>query len=506
MFSVTSRQALAVAGLSVLALATSPLGPAASQPAGEIRTDVPTAVEIRPEVVEADGKIRRLDLPANRSTLEDVAVENLREELATVKPLKSDVTVIQENGPAAKRYNVVFVGDGYTAREQDQYVREVRDFWKKFQVDEPFKSYKNSFNVYAVNVISRDSGVDGHPAGVDRDTALDIEVGCFNTSRLMCVDTQKAKQYAANAPAVDLVIAMGNTDADAAGGYPGVSAVSARAWDAPYAALHEIGHSMGGLMDEYFYDNKRYTGREPKAANISTYDAATMRRKGAKWADMLGDRQPDGSRIDTYEGAFISYSSGIYRPTRDSRMSDTMKPFNAPSVKALVAALKRRVPGARPDGDNPPGSTPTAEPTTEPTSNPTTEPTAGPTTEPTGGPTTEPTNGGDTFADNRQQEIGDYGKVTSSVTSTFSGASKVTLTVDLSHRCSDQLRLVVVTPDGRRNTVKRSRATCRNAWEGPKSETYSMRSASAGTWTLEVSDHARGGTGTLNGWSVKFAK
>lgn len=495
---VRPRHLMTVAGLAALAMAVVPLGPASSQPADDARVDIPAPSEIRPEVIEADGSIRALDLPISRKSTYTPAVENLREELATVKPLRSKVTTIQETGAASGRYNVVFVGDGYTSREQSKYLREVRDFWEKFQVDEPFKSYKKSFNVYAVNVISRQSGVDGYPAGAKRDTAMDMEVGCFDTARLMCVDTQKAKRYAANAPAVDLVIAMGNTDADAAGGYPGVSAVSARAWDAPYAALHEIGHSMGGLADEYFYDNKRYTGRELRAANVSIYSSSEMRRKGVKWANLLGTSTPDGGRIDTYEGAYISYSRGIYRPSRDSRMRNTMKAFNTPSVNALVAALKRRVPGARPDSEGPPGG----GPTTGPTSGPTTGPTSGPTS----GPTTEPTNGGDTFSDNTRRTIRDYQKVTSSVESTFRGASKVKLTVDINHRCSDHLLLVIVTPDGQRNTVKRSSSGCRYSWNGPLSDTYSMRSASHGTWTLEVSDHARGTSGTLNGWSIKFEK
>lgn len=51
---------------------------------------------------------------------------------------------------------------------------------------------------------------------------------------------------------------------------------------------HELGHSIGGLADEYDYG----TGdpREPGEPNASTYTAAQMRERSAKWYAWLGKR------------------------------------------------------------------------------------------------------------------------------------------------------------------------------------------------------------------------
>lgn len=120
-------------------------------------------------------------------------------------------------------------------------------------------------------------------------------------------------------------------------------------------------------------------------------------------------------------------------------------------------------------------------------------------------PTPEPND--DEFADTTTYTLDDYRTVTSTVQSTYPNANKVTIALDVTHSCGQQLAIALTTPDGRRNTLKRSQYS-RNcaAWQGTKSDTYTMRSASQGPWKLQVSDDYRGHTGTLNSWSVKFAK
>lgn len=165
--------------------------------------------------------------------------------------------------------------------------------------------------------------------------------------------------------------------------------------------------------------------------------------------------------------------------------------------------------GGRPTPTNPvPTGTPTDTPTNTPTDTPTDTPTSNPTTTtPTTAPTTTtPAPGQNEFSNNTSYDIRDYKTVTSDIQSTYSGANKVTLGIDMNHSCGQHIQIAVTTPDGRRNVVKRASYAYRcSPWNGMKSETYTMRSASNGKWSLEVSDNYRGETGTLNGWSVKFA-
>lgn len=137
--------------------------------------------------------------------------------------------------------------------------------------------------------------------------------------------------------------------------------------------------------------------------------------------------------------------------------------------------------------------TPDDKPTDEPTDKPTDKPTPNP--------------GQDEFVNNNSQPIRDLKAVESSVTSTKSGARELTISVDINHPCSQNLDIIVVTPDGRRNTLKRARYVNRNrctAWSGVKSGTYSMRSESKGPWKLIIADQVRGNEGTLNSWGIKL--
>jgi hypothetical protein len=84
-----------------------------------------------------------------------------------------DVTTLKNNGPTDKRIDLVFLGDGYTEQELEQYAIEVNDIASVFFQELPFNEYALYFNVYRVDVISNESGVDNDPTlGIDKDTAL----------------------------------------------------------------------------------------------------------------------------------------------------------------------------------------------------------------------------------------------------------------------------------------------------------------------------------------------
>lgn len=145
--------------------------------------------------------------------------------------------------------------------------------------------------------------------------------------------------------------------------------------------------------------------------------------------------------------------------------------------------------------------------TVTPTPNPGTPAPGKPTPDPVE-PTPDPVDPGqDEFVNKERIAIEDYRTAKSSINSTFAGAKKVTLSIDITHSCSQNLGIVLVTPDGRRNTLKRGGYSRRcTSWNGTLSDTYSMRTKSNGNWTLEISDGYRGNTGTLKGWSLKFQK
>ena len=216
-----------------------------------------------------------------------------------------EVTTLLDNGPSANRIDIVFVGDGYLASELGSYASHANTAMAAFLGIEPFTEYQGLFNVHRVDVISNESGVDHDPYGTYRDTAMDMAFWCSNIERLLCVSTSKAWGYANNVPSADVALAVANSSMYGGAGYTSanVATFSGANSAAADVAIHELGHSLGNLADEYFYTNDTYTGSEPSARNASTYDAATMASNGAKWAPWLGENQSqwDGL-VGTYEG------------------------------------------------------------------------------------------------------------------------------------------------------------------------------------------------------------
>ncbi|MFI9079704.1 M64 family metallopeptidase [Streptomyces sioyaensis] len=262
-----------------------------------------------------------------------------------------DVTPIVNNGPVGSKLDVVFIGDGYTAAQQEDFHADVRAKWAKMTAVEPYASYTGLFNVWAVDAVSHDSGVSGDPTqDVVRDTALNSAFFCEGTERLLCVDTDKVESYAAKAPAADLVVELSNStkyggagynDISSQVGYDGIATASSDNDRSDQIAVHETGHSLGKLADEYAYgESGTYSGPEPAQANLSTLSADQMTAQRQKWYRWMGQDSPDGGAVGAFEGGGY-YEHGLNRPTDNSIMRSLGRQFNLPGREAMIAGFYR---------------------------------------------------------------------------------------------------------------------------------------------------------------------
>jgi hypothetical protein len=247
----------------------------------------------------------------------------------------ADWSTVVDNGPAANRVDIVFVGDGYTQAQLDSglyaaHVQEYLDYlWSDADaLTDPFPRYKNFFNVHQIEVASQESGADRPSQGIFRNTALDATYETSGIDRLLTINTSKANAAVnenLSGTGITADMRMATVNDATYGGSGGTWAVYAGPnGQARELAIHELSHAFSKTADEYVTRTGAYTGGEPAAVN------ATKDPSGAKWSHWLGFEDPRADYLDigAYEGA-ADYPAGVYRPSLDSKMRTLSRPFNA---------------------------------------------------------------------------------------------------------------------------------------------------------------------------------
>ena len=249
--------------------------------------------------------------------------------------------------------NVVFMGDGYTDRDMGKdgaYEKLMRDAMEEFFALEPYKTFRNRFNVYAVKVVSPNGRI-----GEGYTTALGTGFG-NGSETYGSQDT--AYEYALRVPGIDsrdnlLVCILVNTMRSAGTAYMYESTLSSVTFSAAFGndpqylgpvLRHECGHGFAFLGDEYvtmqmtvpqsFIDgNNRVYADYGWNANVDFTDDPSK----VRWSAFLSDERYAG-KVGIYEGATL-YSLGAYRPSENSMMRDNLEYFNAPSRLAIYKRI-----------------------------------------------------------------------------------------------------------------------------------------------------------------------
>ncbi|MFI5805286.1 M64 family metallopeptidase [Streptomyces sp. NPDC051561] len=307
-------------------------------------------------------RLKRSSLTGKRSALLAVAGALLATVLAppvAAAPTESaaaTVVPIQTTGPTDKRFNLVILGDGYTAAEIPEFRADVEKHMNVLWSIEPFASYRSYINVWAVEMPSPESGVDCDPGLTDarRDTPLDMAFwgGCNANSvqRLLTVDTGKASAaadlVAGTRSANRQIVALANSDTYGGAGGSWATASGGNALSS-LITPHEIGHSLGGLADEYDYYGRGvpggiHTGGEPNSVHHTLLTEEEMRNKQQKWWRWLGEESLSGGRIGRHEGGMYA-TKGVWRPSKHSMMKTLGYDFDQVEREVMTQAISRKV-------------------------------------------------------------------------------------------------------------------------------------------------------------------
>lgn len=266
--------------------------------------------------------------------------------------------------------DIVFIGDGYDAKDiaKGTFKQNTEDGFKHFFGIEPYSTYKDYFNVYAVVSKSDDSGIG------TVNTVIDTKFGSYFTqNRIKAPAADKCFQWAKRADASmdlskSLVIMLMNTST-----YEGVTMmygdgsaiaccpVSTDAYPYDFRGIiqHEAGgHGFGKLGDEYIYHNafiqtcnctdgcEHPQGDDDTMTSYGVYKSKgwyknlsmTADAKQVPWAHLIYHKNYS-DKVDMYEGGYM-HTRGVYRSEATSCMNNNIPYYSAISRQAIVERIK----------------------------------------------------------------------------------------------------------------------------------------------------------------------
>ena len=260
--------------------------------------------------------------------------------------------------------NIVLLGDGFSAKDiaSGDYLKDIKQEVEYFFGIEPYKTYRDYFNVYTAIPLSTESGVG---------TVNTIRYNRFNTTFTggvgLKADYDEVFDYALGAPTVNkgnlnqtlIIIVPNSTD------YGGICQMwedgSAIAFcpqstygyplDTRGVIQHEAGgHGFGKLGDEYIYHNAfidfcdctccghvlEFNG----AKSLGWYDNLELTGKmhSVGWSHLIfDDRYSD--IVDIYEGGYM-HNRGVFRSEPNSCMNNDIPYYSTISRESIVKRIK----------------------------------------------------------------------------------------------------------------------------------------------------------------------
>lgn len=260
--------------------------------------------------------------------------------------------------------NIVLLGDGFNAKDiaSGKYLKDIKQEVEYFFGIEPYKTYRDYFNVYTAIPLSTESGIG---------TVNTIRYNRFNTTFTggvgLKADYDEVFDYALGAPTVNksnlnqtlIIMVPNSTD------YGGICQMwedgSAIAFcpqstygyplDTRGVIQHEAGgHGFGKLGDEYIYHNAfidacgcsccghvlEFNG----AKSLGWYDNLELTGKmhSVGWSHLIfDDRYSD--IVDIYEGGYM-HNRGVFRSEPNSCMNNDIPYYSTISRESIVKRIK----------------------------------------------------------------------------------------------------------------------------------------------------------------------
>ena len=158
---------------------------------------------------------------------------------------------------------------------------------------EPFNTRKNDINIRAIETPAQESGVAKPHPGVFKRTPLSAHYSSFDSERYVLSYDNKTLRNVASAVPYEFMVILVNEKTYGGGGiYNLYTTVAVDNKFSGYIMIHEMGHHMAGLADEYYSSSTAYEAPsieiEPWEPNIT----ALLDKDNIKWKELIEEDTP----------------------------------------------------------------------------------------------------------------------------------------------------------------------------------------------------------------------
>ena len=228
---------------------------------------------------------------------------------------------LHESGDPAEKLDLLILGDGYTAAERGKFERDARRLTAVLLATSPFTERQRDINVWGLVPPSAVSGVTRPSQRIYKRTPLGATYDAFGTERyILTFENRAFRDIAANAP-YEAVEILTNSATYGGGGIFGLyGTVAADSVWAPYIFVHEFGHHIAGLADEYYTSDVAYL---PAADRVEPWEpnvTALLDPAALKWKDLV----TPGTLLPTPwpREEFERYTKDVQQRRRDIRAAN----------------------------------------------------------------------------------------------------------------------------------------------------------------------------------------
>ena len=194
-----------------------------------------------------------------------------------------------KGGDPKMSVDLVLIGEGYTAEQWQTFKSDVDRYTGLLFGFEPYKDWKNRFNIYTILRPSQESGMDEPRQKHGKNTTLDCSFNALDLDRYMLTENNLEWREIASQVPYDVAVILVNSERYGGGGiYNDFCTTTVNHALSPKVFIHEFGHNFAGLADEYYTSDVAYNefypkGVEPVDPNIT----ALLDPLRLKWSHLV---------------------------------------------------------------------------------------------------------------------------------------------------------------------------------------------------------------------------